>query len=147
MDRPSFFLKHVAEVPRRASLRLKRDLVDTPRLLHGLEVFRYPQVAVSASDDLDVIQAVTARASDRDVGCLAVLAGVDGEHDALVLGNSAVVIGERLPCLDVDVGVHVSRDPLAQDLGAEGRLCHAVDVGLERLERHAAVAARRVRLQ
>ena len=147
MHRPPFFGERVDEVHGRTSLALHGDLRDVrPTLLEQVKIMRHPQHAVTASDQLNMRQPVRTNAGSGHIRGLTVSRRVHGQYDAIAVRYRGTRVDAAGPHFRADERNDVSRDPLAQNLGAERRLGHAVNIGPNRHDGHRPVAKRRIRL-
>ena len=107
---------------------------------------RHPQHAVTASDQLDMRQPVRTNSGSGHIRGLTVSRRVHGQDDTTVVRNRGTRVKAAGPHFRIDERNDVSRNPLAQDFGAERGLGHAVNIGSDAHDGHRPIAERRIRL-
>ena len=147
MHRPPFFGERVDEIDCRTTLRLHSNLADArPALTKQIQKVRHPQHAVTTGDQLNMRQPVRTNAGSGHIRGLTVSARIHGQHHSILIRNRGTRVDAAGPHFRIDERNDVSRDPLAQNLSAERRLGHAVNIGPNRHDGHRPVAKRRIRL-
>ena len=147
MHVPAFFGERVDEIDCRTSLRLHRNLTNAwPALTKQIQKVRHPEHAVTTSYQLNVRQPVRTHSGSGHIRGLTVRARIHGQDDTITVRNRGTRVDAAGPHFRIDERNDVRCHPLAQDLGTERGLGHAVNIGSDAHDGHRTVAERRVSL-